>query len=166
MASKQDAKKQITVYRVRPITKDMSKECPDLGSLKEGQPFELIGELADHILVSVPITTPSGIMHTLHEQLVEQLKQPILLVTHNICFLRTDQLSGIEAAAVIKRIDEAQHAQEATGKDADQARKAVLDANHGRGGNGGGSRVSKDGPSGSEEDKRGDAGSGSQDGRD
>jgi hypothetical protein len=81
--------------------------------LATGPEHHVEGELGDCLIVSVPPTTS----HESCRQLREKLRQavgspdkPVLILTHNIEFLRAHRLGTSEASKVARRIDESVYA--------------------------------------------------------
>ena len=62
------------------------------------------GSLHDHIVVSVPVSMSHRSAHQLSEQLVREFDKPVLIVTHNIHFVRLERLTKEEADAVVERV--------------------------------------------------------------
>jgi len=57
------------------------------------------------VVLSVPETTSRASCDRLRDAAVKELRKPVLVVTHNVEFLRATKLSTAEAARVIKQAE-------------------------------------------------------------
>ena len=87
-----------------PIESESSSAPPFAGPLVETQEYLTQGSLHEHVIVSVPPSMSHQSAHTLCEQLVEKFDRPVLVVTHNIHFLKLEKLDKKEAEAVTERV--------------------------------------------------------------
>lgn len=72
-----------------------------------GSEHYIDGKLGSYLIVSVPETTSKASAVELERKLSEVAKRPVLVVTHNITFLRATMLSGKEREELHKKIQEA-----------------------------------------------------------
>lgn len=64
------------------------------------------GELEDRIIISVPEATSQATVEKIQEVATQAFNgRPVLVVTHNVEFMRPDRLSRKEAAEVIKKVE-------------------------------------------------------------
>lgn len=73
--------------------------------LLPAEDYSVQGELDDYIIVSVPTTTSQNAAESLRKRLTEAVQRPVILVTHNIHFLRARKMSSAEARKTIKRAE-------------------------------------------------------------
>jgi hypothetical protein len=77
--------------------------------LATGPEHQVEGELDGCLIVSVPPTASCETCRQLQEQLAAVLDRPeqsILIVTHNIEFLRIKKLTAVEAARHVRDVEE------------------------------------------------------------
>jgi hypothetical protein len=120
MGRNRQQRRRATVYRLEPMFQpDRRKPL-----LATGPEHHIEGELSGYLIVSVPPTASHESCGQLQEQLGAALGRPeknIVIVTHNIEFLRVRKLTPAEAAKLIRDVEEraatseqAQSATEAT----------------------------------------------------
>lgn len=69
-----------------------------------GYHINLLGDLGNHTIVSIPVDMSRATIRSLHRTLSEQLGKPVLIVTHNIEFLATEELPRKEAAEFLLQL--------------------------------------------------------------
>ena len=62
-------------------------------------------KLQNYTVVSVPSTTTNKAADSLQQNLVLALGGPVLVITHNVSFMRVQKLSNTDAAKVYKRVE-------------------------------------------------------------
>ena len=77
---------------------------PSEGPLVETDEYLTQGSLHGHVVVSVPASISHRAAHTLSEKLVKEFKRPVVIVTHNIHFMKLERLDREEAEAVTGRV--------------------------------------------------------------
>ena len=94
-------RRRVSAYRLIPLFDgETRKEWPD-------SPHWVVeGELEDHTIVSVPVTTSMESIRRIHDQLQSEFGKPVCVITHNMEFLAAKKLPPKEAADVIKRIED------------------------------------------------------------
>jgi hypothetical protein len=111
------------IYRLESLFRDSENWATPDGLetrevLKVGDTVHYIdGKLGDYLIVSVPETTSKASAIQLERELSEVAKKPVLVVTHNIAFLRATMLTGREREELKKKIQEATEG----GEDVDSA---------------------------------------------
>ena len=115
---KQRARKQKAsgIYRLEPLFGDAEKDTLTVNETS----FHIDGRLGDFLIVSVPVTTTRASAIALERKLTKAAKKPVLVVTHNMTFLRATLLTGKEKAELAKTIAEATKNEEATSADTPQ----------------------------------------------
>lgn len=93
-----------TVYQLVPLASPPGVNPFD-APLLPAEDYSVQGELDDYIIVSVPTTTSQNAAESLRKRLTEAVQRPVILVTHNIHFLRARKMSSAEARKTIKRAE-------------------------------------------------------------
>lgn len=62
------------------------------------------GSLHEHVIISVPMSSSHRSIHALSDKLIKEFDRPVVIVTHNINFMKLDRLSKEEAKAVTERV--------------------------------------------------------------
>lgn len=104
------------MFRVEALFGESDKQ---LVRLDDGSEHYIEGELDGWLIVSVPETTSPNAANRVKQALETATNRPVLIVTHNIHFLKLGRLSATEAGRVIRTAEgnlialkEAQYAQE------------------------------------------------------
>jgi hypothetical protein len=79
-------------------------ETPSEGQLEKTGEVYITGEIEDHVIVSVPITMSHSSATSLVEELNKAIKKPVILVSHNVHFMRTTKLSFKDVRGVLGRL--------------------------------------------------------------
>lgn len=90
----------MVAYQCLPLFGDKPEE-----RLIAGRPMLVEGDLDGYLVLSVPESTTVAGAQRLQQDLEAELGRKVLLVTHNLQFMRMVRLSPSEAAAVIRRIE-------------------------------------------------------------
>lgn len=105
MGRNRQQRRGTTVYRLEPMFRPDARR-PVLAT---GPEHYLEGEIGDCLVVSVPPTTSYESCRQLREQLCAAFARPdsrVLIITHNIEFLRVKRLTATEAARLIREVDD------------------------------------------------------------
>ncbi len=89
------------VYRLEPLFDEESREelsNPDWGHIE--------GSLDGYVIVSVPLYASRAFVQEMRSGLIGDLKRPVIVITHNVKFLKSTKLSSSEAAQVFKEVDD------------------------------------------------------------
>ncbi len=98
-------KRKPVLYELESITRDPDAgEDPGLEALRSEGPFVVEGEVLGSVAVSVPETVTQRSADVLHEKLAEHFGADVLVVTHNVAFLKLRRLTVGEAKKVVKRV--------------------------------------------------------------
>lgn len=89
-------------YCVEPLSED-GGEHSDLEVAGQLHPYVVEGSLADFVVVSVPETVSASVAREIVEQLQTQMKKPVMVITHNVMFMRARRLTRREMADVQQR---------------------------------------------------------------
>lgn len=89
-------------YRLQPIFGDGDKEPFEIG----GVTHVIEGHLDGFAVISVPETTTQAMALDQEHQFAEHLKQPVLIVGHNVTFLKATLMTGKEVAELQKAAEE------------------------------------------------------------
>ena len=92
------------VYRLEPMFHDSEKKAV---TVKDGKTFYIDGRIGDGLILSVPETTTRASALELEQSVGEIVKKPVLVVTHNMSFLRATLLTADERAELSKVLEEA-----------------------------------------------------------
>jgi hypothetical protein len=90
--------KKITYYKLNALSNEADDE-----NLVSDNEFEVEGELEDHIIISVSPNMSHRSVDELLKKLSEVVSRPVIVITHNIQFLKATKLSQKEATAIAKR---------------------------------------------------------------
>jgi hypothetical protein len=105
MGRNRQQRRRTTLYRLEPMFQpDRRKPL-----LATGPEHQVEGELDNCLIVSVPPTASHETCRQLQEQLGATLDRPeksIIIVTHNIEFMRIRKLTAVEAARHIRDVEE------------------------------------------------------------
>jgi hypothetical protein len=92
------------VYRFTPLFRDQEKKT------LEARPDTFVeGEIGDYLIVSVPETLTTASAKMVRDQAMEAFKRPVMIITHNVEFVRVEKLSTAEATRLLREIDEMTH---------------------------------------------------------
>lgn len=91
------------IYKLESFFRETDKETLSV----QGKTYYINGNLSGYLIVSVPETTTRASAMTLEQELSKVAKKPVLLVTHNMAFLRATILTTEERAELTKLIDRA-----------------------------------------------------------
>lgn len=61
------------------------------------------------MIISIPETTTLAAASVIRKEAMEAFKRPVMIVTHNIEFVKVEKLSTAEATTVLREIDELTH---------------------------------------------------------
>ena len=86
-------------YRLVPLKSEDGSE-----QLVTGEKLVCEGELEEHVIVSVPETMSHRAAQELEESLTREFERPIIIVTHNVSFMKVKKLSAIESMELAKRV--------------------------------------------------------------
>lgn len=98
------------IYKLEPLFGNAEKDELTVNDTS----FYIDGRLGEFLIVSVPVTTTRASALALEGELKKVTKRPVLVVTHNMSFLRATLLTSKEKAALAKTIAEATSEEEAT----------------------------------------------------
>ncbi len=93
-----------SIYRLIPIASESPDDNPSEGPLVETEEYLTQGSLHGHVIVSVPSSISHRAANALSTKLVEEFKRPVVIVTHNINFMKLERLDKAEAEAVTGRV--------------------------------------------------------------
>lgn len=96
------------IYKLETLFRDAEKKV----LLTENSTHYINGRLGEYLIVSVPETTSRASAVDLESALTKIAKKPVLIVTHNIEFLRATLLSAKERAELAEIIDQATQKEE------------------------------------------------------
>jgi len=99
-------KRKITYYKLQSINKPSPEDIGVDEVLFEGAEFEIQGELENHIIISVPPTMSERSVRDLLEGLKTTVNRSVIIVTHNVQFLRAEKISFKEAKSITKQVVE------------------------------------------------------------
>jgi len=105
MARNRQQRRDATIYRLEPIIQADARES----ILATGPEHFIEGEIGDCLIVSVPPTASHETCRQLRDQLREaigRVDRNILILTHNIEFLRARKLTPAEASKILREVDE------------------------------------------------------------
>jgi len=88
---------QTTVYRLEHYLKDGTPHPID-----EDRKFFVEGNVEGMLIVSVPEDTPTRVCQNIQKLVADKVRQDVLVVTHNITFMRAVPVSRKEGAQIIK----------------------------------------------------------------
>jgi hypothetical protein len=89
------------VYRLEHLLKD-GTPCP----VSEEQNHFIEGGIDGVMVLSVPTNTPAKVAANVQEMVSKKFNQDVLIVTHNIGFLKATKISPKEAAELVKMAQE------------------------------------------------------------
>ena len=104
------------VYRLEALFGDGQKEPVTI----KDKTYYVEGRLGEHCIVSVPETTTRASATDLERKLTEIVKKPVLVVTHNMTFLKATLLSGKEQAKIIDEIKKSANSEDSENADSPQ----------------------------------------------
>jgi hypothetical protein len=81
-------------------------EHPERGMLSSDVVHYIEGELGQRLVISIPETETAETAEGIQQAAEAEFKKPVLMITHNITFMKAVRLSPNETAAVIKRSEE------------------------------------------------------------
>ncbi len=91
------------VYRLEP----MFENSKGVAVTVEGKTFHIDGRLGDCLVLSVPESTTRAAALELEQSIGDVAKKPVLIVTHNMKFLRATLLTAKEKAELAEALKEA-----------------------------------------------------------
>ena len=89
------------VYRVEHLFKDGAPHPID----QQRRSF-IEGNLDAVLIVSVPTSTPVGVCDQLQKTVADKFKQDVLVITHNIEFMKATKVPPNEAARIVGQAEE------------------------------------------------------------
>lgn len=95
-------KKASGVYRMEPLYQDADKSELVVGE----NTYYIDGKLGEFLIVSVPETTTQASAADLEQELAKVAKKPVLVISHNMTFLRATLLSRKELAELMRNAKE------------------------------------------------------------
>lgn len=101
-----------TMYRVDSLVRNEPQS-----KLVEGQSCAIEGEIGDYVIVSVPPTISYQAAKVLEDNLQKELDKPVMILTHNVQFLKATKLAANEAAAILKEVEDSIVEQDAPEQD-------------------------------------------------
>ena len=105
MGKKIKRNQSMAIYQLEPLgIKGQSGPLSD-GPLESCGEYIIQGEIKDHVIVSVPLTMTQRSAMELTTKLRDTLDKPVILVTHNMHFLKARKLSFKDAVVVNKRTE-------------------------------------------------------------
>ncbi len=96
------------IYKLETLFRDTEKQA----LITENSTHYVNGRLGEYLIVSVPETTSRSSAIDLEGVLTKLAKKPVLVVTHNIEFMRATLLTAKERAELSEIIEEATRAEE------------------------------------------------------
>ena len=90
------------MYRLEPL---LEKADPDVIAVVN-QTHHIEGQLGQYVVVSVPECCNLERAEQIKNQVMELVKKPVVVLSHNISLLKAVKLSPSEAAQVIKQGEE------------------------------------------------------------
>ena len=94
-------KNSVSFYQVEALGKDGKSPCEGIPSRDAG--FEIEGEIEDHIIISVPPSMSERAAQEMLKKLSETISSPVIVITHNIEFLKARKLGYNEFMELSKR---------------------------------------------------------------
>ena len=70
------------------------------GNIVPRNEFEIEGRLEDHVVISVPPTMTERSVRELLENLSKKISAPVIVVTHNISFLKARRMTAREVSLI------------------------------------------------------------------
>lgn len=117
-------RRRVVAYRVVPLYDAKTRaEWP------ESVDWIIEGELEDHLILSVPVTTSMAMIKKFQDELTVQFGKPVCIMTHNMELLVAKRLPQKEAAKAVKRIEDYAEERESEIKKAAEAIDAEAEAN-------------------------------------
>ena len=92
-------KSKVEYFKLVPMLSD--KE----GKTKNGEAYLIRGSLDDHVIVSVPTTISHRASIELEMALEKKIMRPIIIVTHNVEFMKVRKLSERQATAISTQME-------------------------------------------------------------
>lgn len=86
------------IYKLEPLFRDPDKKT----LVVEDATHYIEGRVGEHLVVSVPETTTRASAMELESAFAELAKKPVLVVTHNITFLRATLLTSKEELELVE----------------------------------------------------------------
>lgn len=118
-------------YQVTPLVSTEIEVAADKQTLHEGMGYIIRGKLQDHIIVSLPVTASYRAASELREKLISELKKPVIVVTHNVNFLKVEKLGRKEVVALNERILKNDSARNRSGASEDRDSDSGIDSEGG-----------------------------------
>jgi hypothetical protein len=91
------------IYQLEPLFGDAKKDTLTVNETS----FFVDGRIGEYLIVSVPVTTTRASALALEEEFKKVAKRPVLVVTHNMSFLKATLLTGKEKAKLAEEIAKA-----------------------------------------------------------
>lgn len=92
------------MYRFTPLFRDQERK------VLEARPETFVeGKIGNYLIVSVPESTTTAAALAVRDQSMEAFKCPVMVVTHNVEFVKVERLSAADATRVLREIDEMTH---------------------------------------------------------
>ena len=96
-------KKREHIYLLKPLSVPQLADNPFDSDLITGEGFVVEGKLDEHVIVSVPEVISEGRAGELFQMLRDATEKPVIMVTHNVQFLSTRELTPKEIASLRKK---------------------------------------------------------------
>lgn len=112
-------RRSAVVYRLEHVFKGDSPEQP---LLVDEQPHYIEGELGNRVIISVPEMTSMVTVERIQDVAEEALGKPVLVVTHNVEFMKAVKLTPQETSKVVKQVEDAKEDER---KQIEEARQAA-----------------------------------------
>ena len=105
MGSKRNSSKnKISYYQLDAIGVENPDGNPAMDALSDDNTFEIGGEIEDHLIISVSPLMSHRAVEELLKKLSEFVTRPIIVVTHNIHFLKARKLKHKESVQIAQRV--------------------------------------------------------------
>lgn len=95
---------KIDFYKINSLQSESCDISPLVGDLKVDEDTIIAGNLEDRVIVSVSPSMSHRSVDELVEQLSKTIAAPVIVVTHNVHFLKAQKLSNKEAAKITARM--------------------------------------------------------------
>lgn len=99
---------KMSYYRLESIATVDPNGLPDKEALQSCGEFDITGKIEDHLIVSVSPSMSERSVTELLEKLGKVVEQPVVVVSHNVAFLRASKMSGKDAMKVAERVCDVQ----------------------------------------------------------
>ena len=97
-------RRKASVYRLVPLA--IKRGHPDQLEQVDDTPHYIEGEVDDFVIVSVPESMNRDLCDKLHQRAMDTLGRPVVVVTHNIAFLKAVKLSASRGAELLRMVND------------------------------------------------------------